>query len=132
MPPKSAADVASLTFMPDVVWSPLPPFSGGAHAASAVMTSADAAVAARSRGVFMAYLPMGREAACSAPCRARVRQVNVTRNGAGLTAIGGNGPARSAIRLARSAPVERIFHAIHAETAHRNTGPTCLPPITVL
>src|SRR6188472_4246034 len=53
MPPKPAAEVASLTFIPDLVGSPLPPFSGGAHAASAATTSPDAAVAARSRNAFM-------------------------------------------------------------------------------
>src|SRR6476620_4771940 len=61
MPPKSVAEVASLTVTPDLVWSPWPPFSGGAHAASAATTSPDAAVAARSRNAFMGETSGGQE-----------------------------------------------------------------------
>src|SRR6478736_10191064 len=78
MPPKPVAEVASLTVTPDLVWSPWPPFSAGAHAASATTTSADAAVAARSRDVFMGEAFRWAGGGAQHRCNANICQVNVT------------------------------------------------------
>jgi hypothetical protein len=54
MPPKSAADVASVILTPDFVSAELPfSFAGGEQAANDVATSAATAVAARIRVLFM-------------------------------------------------------------------------------
>src|SRR5258705_13178377 len=62
IPPKAAAEVASLTLTPEDVSPPVLSFWGGAHASRPAMTSADAAETANT-DLFIAKPSDGREAA---------------------------------------------------------------------